>query len=392
MTVDNTPTRPQAFIALREIARALSAAWDLDTTLDLIARKTTEVMHVQSCTIYLLDPDATALRLRASTGLAKRALGRATLSVGEGMTGVAVLRNEPVFAADAQHDPLFKWVDHTDERQFRSLLAIPLVLDGRPIGALNVQTAEPHHYTQGEIDVLLLIGDLAAGALAKAQLYDQQKRQLDELRTLKDAQLATNAAVIREMHHRIKNNLQTVAMLMQLQLPDASQLNARRVLETNIHRIRSIAAVHDMLSEKGFQLVDVKDVLQRIAQTTSEQLTRPRQEIAIAVRGENLELNSRVATALAVVVNELIQNSIEHAFTGRSSGRIDISLGRSPESLIVLVRDDGIGLPQDYRRSLGLEIAQTLIEEDLGGSLRFIRLESGTEISIRIPRSAEQVD
>lgn len=392
MTIDNTPTRPQAFIALREIARALSAAWDLDTTLDLIARKTTEVMHVQSCTIYLLDPDGTALRLRASTGLAKRALGRATLSVGEGMTGAAVLRNEPVFAADAQHDPLFKWVDHTDERQFRSLLAIPLVLEGRPIGALNVQTAEPHHYTQGEIDVLLLIGDLAAGALAKAQLYDQQKRQLDELRTLKDAQLATNAAVIREMHHRIKNNLQTVAMLMQLQLPDASQLNARRVLETNIHRIRSIAAVHDMLSEKGFQLVDVKDVLQRIAQTTSEQLTRPRQEIAIAVRGENLELNSRVATALAVVVNELIQNSVEHAFTGRGSGRIDISLGRSPESLIVLVRDDGIGLPEDYRRSLGLEIAQTLIEEDLSGSLRFNRLESGTEISIRIPRSAEQVD
>lgn len=392
MTVDNTPTRPQAFIALREIARALSAAWDLDTTLDLIARKTTEVMHVQSCTIYLLDPDGTALRLRASTGLAKRALGRATLSVGEGMTGAAVLRNEPVFAADAQHDPLFKWVDHTDERQFRSLLAIPLVLDGRPIGALNVQTAEPHHYTQAEIDVLLLIGDLAAGALAKAQLYDQQKRQLDELRTLKDAQLATNAAIIREMHHRIKNNLQTVAMLMQLQLPDASQLNARRVLETNIHRIRSIAAVHDMLSEKGFQLVDVKGVLQRIAQTTSEQLTRPRQEITITVRGENLELNSRVATALAVVVNELIQNSVEHAFTGRGSGRIDISLGRSPESLIVLVRDDGIGLPQDYRRSLGLEIAQTLIEEDLGGSLRFNRLESGTEISIRIPRSAEQVD
>jgi two-component sensor histidine kinase len=348
-------------------------------------------MHVDSCTIYLLDPDQTALRLRASTGLAKRALGRATLSVGEGMTGAAVLRNEPVFAADAQHDPLFKWVDHTDERRFRSLLAIPLVLDGQPIGALNVQTATTHQYTQDEIDVLLLIGDLAAGALAKADLYDRQKRQLDELRTLKDAQLATNAAIMREMHHRIKNNLQTVAMLMQLQLPDAARLSARRVLETNIHRIRSIAAVHDLLSEKGFQLVDVKEVLQRIAQTTSEQLTRPEQAITIAVRGENLQLTSRAATALAVVVNELVQNGVEHAFVGRDSGRIDISLGRSPESLIILVRDDGVGLPEDYRRSLGLEIAEALVEEDLGGSLRFNRLESGTEVSIRLPRSTEQV-
>lgn len=392
MTIDHTPTRPQAFIALREIARALSAAWDLDTTLDLIARKTTEVMHVDSCTIYLLDPDGATLRLRASTGLAQRALGRATLSVGEGMTGTAVLRNEPVFAADAQHDPLFKWVDHTEERRFRSLLAIPLVLEARPIGALNVQTAVTNRYTQDEIDVLLLIGDLAAGALAKAQLYDRQKRQLDELHAMQNAQLATNAAIMREVHHRIKNNLQTVAMLMQLQLPDAEQLSARRVLETNIHRIRAIAAVHDMLSEKGFQLVDVKDVLQRITQTTSEQLTRPQQTITITVHGENLELTSRAATALVVVVNELVQNSVEHAFSGRERGRIDISLGRAPEWLIVLVRDDGIGLPNHYRQSLGLEIAEALVQEDLGGSLRFNRLESGTEVSIRLPRSTEQVD
>jgi two-component sensor histidine kinase len=392
MIVDSTPTRPQAFIALREIARALSAAWDLDTTLDLIARKTTEVMHVDSCTIYLLDPDDATLRLRASTGLAQRALGRATLSVGEGLTGRAVSRNEPVFAADAQYDPNFKWVDHTDERRFRSLLAIPLVLDARPIGALNVQTATPHHYTQDEIDVLMLVGDLAAGALAKAQLYDRQKRQLDELQTVQNAQLATNAAVMREMHHRIKNNLQTVAMLMQLQIPDAGQLDARRVLETNIHRIRSIAAVHEILSEKGFRLVDVKDVLERIAQTTSEQLTMPQQNITIAVHGENLELTSRAATALAVVVNELVQNSLEHAFAGREEGHINISLGRGPESLIVLVRDDGVGLPDEYERSLGLEIAEALVQEDLDGSLRFNRLESGTEVSIRLPRSIERVE
>jgi two-component sensor histidine kinase len=197
---------------------------------------------------------------------------------------------------------------------------------------------------------------------------------------------------MREMHHRIKNNLQTVAMLMQLQIPDAGQLDARRVLQTNIHRIRSIAAVHEILSEKGFRLVDVKDVLQRIAQTTSEQLTRPQQDITITVHGELLELNSRAATALAVVVNELVQNSLEHAFASRQQGHIDISLGRGPESLIVLVRDDGVGLPDDYRSSLGLEIAQALVQEDLGGTLRFNRLESGTEVSIRLPRSIERVE
>lgn len=76
--------------ALREIARAISAVRDLDSTLDLIAHKTTEVMGVDSCTIYLLDPDRQTLRLRASTGLARRAVGRATLHIGEGLTGYAV--------------------------------------------------------------------------------------------------------------------------------------------------------------------------------------------------------------------------------------------------------------------------------------------------------------
>jgi len=513
---------PRSFAALREIARSLSSALDLDTTLDLIARKTTEVMGVDSCTIYLLDADNATLRLRASTGLAPEALGRATLQVGEGMTGHAVVENRPVYAANAQHDPHFKWLDGTEERRFRSLLAVPLVLNNRPIGALNVQTAAPRDYAAEEIDLLALLGDLAAGALDKARLIDRQRRQLDELRALaqvseaitspqyldqmlqvvtelaaqtvgatacaiyllegpndgddltfanptggpalapgvleaavgggrpvfapdgagpdggallvvplsvqeraigalaclaprghifsdsqeallttlanqtalaiENARLVTSAAVVREMHHRIKNNLQTVAMLMQLQLPDAERLETRQVLLTNIHRIRSIAAVHEILSEQGFRLVNVRSVLERIARTTMTGMSRPDRDVRIIVRGDNLQLPSRGATALAVVVNELVQNSLEHAFVGRAVGRIDISLARTPDALMILVRDDGIGLPDELEHNLGLEIAGTLVAEDLKGALQFNRLPAGTEVVIRLPRSAERAD
>ena len=526
---DTQSTGARSFAALREIARSLSAAWDLDTTLDLIARKTTEVMGVNSCTIYLLDADNRTLRLRASTGLARQALGRATLLIGEGMTGHAVAENRPVYAADAQHDPHFKWVDGTEEVRFRSLLAVPLILDQQPIGALNVQTAEPRDYPAEEIEVLALICDLAAGAIVKARLYDRQRRQLDDLRTLaqvseaitspqylddilsvvtelaartvgavacsiflleggsddleqttagpvfvtpvgagaplpaaevlaevlrggrsiisdqagaansapiltvplsiqdrvigilvclgspgqlfnenqetllttlanqtalaiENARLVTSAAVVREMHHRIKNNLQTVAMLMQLQLPEADRLETRQVLLTNIHRIRSIAAVHEILSEQGFRLVNVKAVLERIAQTTMTGMAHPNQDVGIDVRGDNLQLPSRAATALTVVVNELIQNSLEHAFVGRDSGQIDISLARTPDALMILVRDNGIGLPDEIERNVGLEIAEALIGEDLHGELTFNRLPAGTEACIRLPRAAERPD
>ncbi len=176
--------RPRALAALRQIARALSTAWDLDSTLDLIARKTTEVMQVDSCSIYLLDPDGATLRLRATTGLAQQMLGLATLKVGEGMTGHAVARNRPVYAGDAQHNPHFKYVQGTSEGAFHSLLAVPLLIEETPIGALNVQTIERHEYTTREVETLSLIGDLAAGALAKARLHDSQKRQIEELQAL----------------------------------------------------------------------------------------------------------------------------------------------------------------------------------------------------------------
>ncbi len=523
--------QPDAFTALREIARSLSAAWDLDTTLDLIARKTTEVMGVDSCTIYLLDPDGALLRLRATTGLARRSLGRATLAVGEGMTGRAVVKNRPVYAADAQHDPHFKWVDDTREGRFRSLLAVPLVLGGEPIGALNVQTRDTHDYPRAEVDILTLIADLAAGALAKAELYDRQRRQLDELQTLarvseavtspqylddildvvtemaartmaadtcaiylrdnatgalvrrasnsagatsgpsdgalqasiehvvatgetvyqpedgpaiagvspgtflavplavgdrvigvlvcaapassafseqqqsllntlanqtalaiENARLVTNAAVVREMHHRIKNNLQTVAMLMQLQLPEADRLDARDVLTTNIHRIQTIAAVHDILSEQGFRLVDVRSVVQRIVQTMTTAMSRPNQQIAIAVHGQALPLPSRAATALCVVINELVQNSLEHGFAGRERGRIDISLSRGPDGPLILVQDDGVGLPEAMEPSLGLDIARELITGDLQGEIQFNRRSPGTEVVITLPRVIESLE
>lgn len=537
MTETHTFTRPQVFAALREIVRSLSSAWDLDTTLDLITRKTTEVMHVDSCTIYLLDPDGESLRLQASTGLSKRAFGRSVLRVGEGMTGYAVVHNKPIFAADARNNPYFKWVEEAEETGFKSLLAVPLTIENTPIGALNVQTADVHEYTADEVEILSLIGDLAASTLARAQLYDRQRRQIRELSTLaqisetvtspmyldemlgivsemaaqimeatvchvyllddsqetlirhtglenhssgslriplgqgiigrvasssspyyagdlsmvadfeeiewvlannlvsllsvplsvrdrvigvlncytdqfrnfsekeqtllitlanqmalaiENAQLITNTAVVREMHHRVKNNLQTIAMLMQLQVYETDNPDTRQALETNIYRIRSIASVHEALSEKGFHLVDVKGVMEKIARATAETMINPGQDISINVYGNSLQLPSRAATALALVINELVQNALEHALPHQPQGQIDISIGRSSDEFIILVRDNGSGLPEEFESNLGLEICETLVHEDLAGQIKFNRLQHGTEVSIRIPRQIEE--
>ncbi len=522
---------------LREIARAIAAARDLDTTLDLIAHKTTEVMGVDSCTIYLLDPDGKTLRMRASTGLARRAVGRATLNFGEGLSGYAVQNNRPAFARQAHADPRFKFVPLADEKPFASLLAVPMRSEERPIGAMNVQTLRPHDFTADEIELLALIGDLAAGALDKAALHDNMRRQLNELTALarvseavtspiyldemldvvtemaakvmnaavcsiflvdesnnqlvmhsanradhpyaprdpilmgegvsgrvaktgqpitahdvrtdsrysnpelaraeglasmlsvplivrdtvigvlncftaeprefspeqialfstlanqtalalENARLVTNAAVVREMHHRIKNNLQTVAMLMRMQAADGNTLTARDVLHQSINRIQSIAAVHEALSEQGFRLVNVKDVIERICRMTSQNMIPPEKEIAIAVEGEAVVLPSRPATALALVVNELLQNALEHAFIGRKRGCVTITLTHTARDYLITVADDGVGLPSKIPASLGLEIVETLVRDDLKGKLKFKQGKRGTQADIRLPRRA----
>jgi two-component sensor histidine kinase len=205
---------------------------------------------------------------------------------------------------------------------------------------------------------------------------------------IENARLVSNAAVVREVHHRIKNNLQTVAMLIRLQLSRATP-EARQVLQNSITRVHSIAAIHEVLSERGFRLVDLKEVLGQIGRMTAETMAIPGQTISVEVLGESLLMPTRAATNVVLVVNELLQNALEHAFVERPSGSVQISIGQSPEENLILVRDDGAGLPDDYQHGLGLEIAETLVAEELNGRIRFNPAHPGTEVSIRIPRREE---
>jgi signal transduction protein with GAF and PtsI domain len=178
------PRKTAQLAALREIGRAINAAWELEATLDLITCRTAEVMGMDSCSIYLLDREGQELVLKATTGLAAEAVGQAMLRLGEGLTGWAAETGQPVAVADAAGDPRFKYLPETQETRFQSLLAVPLINQGRVIGAMNVQTRLHHEFSDDEVELLGLIADLAAGALEKALLYEGMQRQIAELSAL----------------------------------------------------------------------------------------------------------------------------------------------------------------------------------------------------------------
>jgi signal transduction protein with GAF and PtsI domain len=188
-----------ALSALREISQAIAAAWSLDSTLSLMTRKTTHIMGVDSCSIYLMDDKGETLVLRATTGLAPEAIGKASLRLGEGITGWAASTGQAVAVRDAAADPRFKLLPETKELRFVSLLAVPLRSREKTIGAINVQTKAPHDYTPDEVELLSIIADLAAGAIEKARLIDEIGGLKEALETRKLVERAKGILMAR--HH-----------------------------------------------------------------------------------------------------------------------------------------------------------------------------------------------
>jgi signal transduction protein with GAF and PtsI domain len=519
--------------ALREISRAINAAWDLDTTLDLITRTTARVMGMDSCSIYLLDDAGTHLILAATTGLDASAVGRARLALGEGLTGWAALHGAPVALGEAADDPRFKYLPETGETRFHSLAAVPLISGDHIVGAINIQTTPQHTFTSDEIELLGLVADLAAGALERARLYDDLRRQVRELSALaeasqtltsplyldemlqvivemtartmnasdcslaliedgrlhlratqhphveglkevavgaglmghvaatgetliipdvsldpramnrawiiergvvsmlavplrvreriigvlacytntarefsaddvklfstlanqtalaiENAQLGVKAVVVQEMHHRVKNNLQNVAMLLRLQMSDTKAAGAHPALTESINRILSIAAVHELLSREGLHWVDVDEMAQRVAHSVAQNMSAEARGIQVTVTGTQTSMPSQPATALALIINELVQNALEHGFRGRPGGQVEINIATHDDHITLQVLDDGIGLPPAFdpqiAGNLGLELVRTLACDDLNGEFD-MTTENGTRATVRIP-------
>src|SRR5207249_2658710 len=184
----------------------------------------------------------------------------------------------------------------------------------------------PHRFTDAETKLLTTLANQTALAI-------------------ENANLVVRSAVIREMHHRVKNNLQTIAMLLRLQLRDGREVSGREVLTETINRVLSIAAVHEILSVEGFRLINLRQLLERVAGSVTHAMSRPGVQIDVAVRGDDVYLTSQQATSLALAVNELLQNAFEHASPARTTGRIEIRMAQQEAGLILDVEAViGLGL------------------------------------------------
>ncbi len=222
-------------------------------------------------------------------------------------------------------------------------------------------------------------------------------RDVSDLRR-RDRELVTKDATIREIHHRVKNNLQTVAALLRLQARRVDNEQAKAALEEAVRRVGSIAIVHETLSQAVEETVDFDEIADRLGGMVTE-VSAMTGRVRTRRSGSFGILASQAANTLAMVLTELLQNAVEHGYgpsgperdlVSETVGEIVVSVDRAVGRMHIAVEDDGRGLPEgfslDSSINLGLSIVRTLIESELGGQLTLSgRAEGGTRVSIDIP-------
>lgn len=208
----------------------------------------------------------------------------------------------------------------------------------------------------------------------------------------KEKELLIKSAVIQEIHHRVKNNLQTIASLLRLQARRTPSSEVKAALRESVNRILSISVVHEFLSQQDAEYIDVAEVAKNILDLVIQNMLEPEFNLQTIFNGETVILPSEQASSLALVVNELIQNSIEHGFPGRREGIIGVDIATLQDTYRIVIYDNGVGLPDSFNPgasgSLGLQIVRTLIENDLGGTFS-LHSDNGTHACITIPRNEE---
>ena len=241
-------------------------------------------------------------------------------------------------------------------RADRHAIRQPLRWRGRQIGELVADRATPFNQHDRE-----LLGSIAQQAAV----------------ALEHGRAVMRGVLAQEIHHRVKNNLQTVASLLRLQARDAANVDPRKALDDSVNRILAIAAVHEVLTEQRDEDVDLADLLGRLRAMLVQDVGAAGHEVTAEL--EPITLAGNRATALALVFSELLGNAFEHG-----GAHVEVSLHGRNGDVVLTIADDGAGIPAEPTHGTGLSIVRALVRDELGGTLE-LRGDEGTRAEVRFP-------
>lgn len=360
--------RNQELAAWKRVAAVVAETLDLQPMLRHALDAVLEVAAAPVGMIYLADESGLAFTVGASAGLEPAAAQRLEPVPPETATWLrtVVLSGASRLAEDLRRQSQILGDDLVADAGLRSLVAVPLEAPTQIMGVLCVATTdEMRPLGAVEAELLLAIGRQIGLAVQNAYRYEQARRDL-----------VVKEALLREAHHRIKNNLQTISSLLVLEESYADEPAVREVLRTVRLRLRSIAAVHRSLSYGDVEEISLHSVINRIAASILSGLVGDPSSVALTVEGADVMVDSRQATTLAIIINELITNAVKYDLCRVRPATLTFATWPERSGAALQVRDSGASWPPDFDldrdAGLGLTIVQSLVADELGGRFSLV--------------------
>ncbi len=355
---------------LQRVSHTIASTLNLADVLRLIAEQAVRLMDAEAAVIFRL-PRRTGAGGADGAPTVEHRVGSAGNFVDEGYRDQVirqVVRSGAALSVD----------DAYVERSSR-LFCLPLRSARETLGALCLRLRPGAELTEDELGLLQAFSDSATLAIENARLYEDARHGLE-----------TASALLQEMHHRVRNNLQTVAALLSIHLRQEENAPWAVHLREAVSRVQAIAAVHDLLSDESRLAGTTVDVIARhVADEAHGTLIPPGLMVEFVIPPSDVTVPSRQATVLALLINELVSNAVSHGFEGRDRGRISVKAWRRDGMVTVEVANDGVQVPEGFdpaqSQGLGMRIVQRLVTSDLRGTFDIRSGGPGTVATLTFP-------
>ena len=359
-----------------------------------IVTAVSEAFNYYSVSLFLVDEEPKWITMQSIAGGNVDIVPPGyKLQIGEGMTGNAVLTGKTQVSNNIRKDP--HYVSFGEEKT-KSELTVPIKRANEVIGVFDIQSDEFNAFDETDVTAMETLSTQIASAIENARLYEKAQREITERKRVEvqlSESLKEKEVLLKEIHHRVKNNMQIISSLLRLQSWHIKNKKMREMFEVSQSRIRSMALIHEKLYQsQDLARIDFYDYIKSLTNSLVSTYRVGLEPITFKLDIKKVYFDINTAIPLGLIINELVTNSLKYAFpeqrawgeTDNSKGEIFLSLHSYKGRVSLIVRDNGMGLPKDFNfrktESMGLQLVNDLVAQ-LDGTIE-LQEEGGTSFKI----------
>lgn len=359
--------RESEFAFFHRVSKAFESTLDLEQLLTTILEEVRRLLEVTACSIWLLDSETGDIVCQHAIGPYRDTVRGWRLTPGQGIVGWVASTGRSLIVSDAwKDDRHFREIDLETGQLLHSILAVPMLVKDQVIGVLQVLDDDIDRFTPKDQALQELLAAMAGLAIENAQLFKQTQHN-DDIRE----------NLLHEINHRVTNTMAIVISLFSMVRRHASlkQYTISRALMTDmLNRVRGLKVVHQLLSELDWSPLPLSEMTQQVIQSYLKVL-EPRKPIHLEVPSSLARISPEQGAILALIIYELVSNTVKHALHDRDSGQITIHITRINGTIFFKYQDDGPGYQNDFSQfehhNLGIYLIQKIVQKQLYGNVEF---------------------